>query len=653
MAVRYNFNFQPDTYETIFDVGNRRSYPGTGNVLFNLKFKNNNTLTFNNATVEQNYLVYNGTNTISILSNDINLHAPYNRNISFWFYPFNVTKTQILYSSGNPSQGVQIYLSGGRVYGYYFNNIISCLVKSPPPSSFCLQLGNIQTNFATYSQPISTNTWNFVSLKIPNKLFDYRDTINFNTNLNLIRDPLSSDSSFSLQGTGIKDVLSQFSFNYSFFYPVTGDYDEVHAGQNFFIAKKGKKIFGKSTAGGYILNTAAFTSEFTEATGNWDTIKVGSANVAAMSGKDLYVSGNNFSGQLGLGDNNNRLGLQQVPGEWEHVVLGYAPNMFVLSADKKTWYATGDNSTGQFGLGDFVNRNTLTPLTGNWDKISPTSINTLALSGNKVFVAGITDFLGFFSPQFATTFQQITGNWDDITGGASHSFLTSAGKIFGFGEELAGELALKNPPVSNSTYRFIGINNIQECLFENVDFIHPGFYATHFFKDNRLFAVGVNDGRVLGEAANSGFVQTGIFGLVFATTTPFQLSGFWAPANNPQLGSETFFARRVIEDGESITLHVNNVPAISSFYVSTLNNTSVFRPLFPQNTAINIGTGSFGITNTVTNLFSLQNANFRQQVSPSPLIAYNGRISKIYLTKATTPYETISRTFNIDRRTFR
>ena len=170
----------------------------------------------------------------------------------------------------------------------------------------------------------------------------------------------------------------------------------------------------------------------------------------------LFSTGNNFYGQLGLGDTVQRTALTQLTGNWSQMACGGSHTM-ALSAGTNALFGTGYNFYGQLGLGDRVDRNTFTPLTGNWSQMACGGDHTMALSAgtNALFGTGnnIVGQLGLGSTVDTTTFTPLTGNWSQIACGRNYTMVLSAGTNawFGTGTNSSGQLGLGNT-VSRNTF---------------------------------------------------------------------------------------------------------------------------------------------------------------------------------------------------------
>jgi len=88
-------------------------------------------------------------------------------------------------------------------------------------------------------------------------------------------------------------------------------------------------------------------------------------SLVVLENGDVYAFGENFHGQLGLGDTDDRLWPQKVPdlpGPARAVAGGMGHSLFLLQSGEV--YACGLNASGQLGQGDTDNRHTVVKVLG-------------------------------------------------------------------------------------------------------------------------------------------------------------------------------------------------------------------------------------------------------------------------------------------------
>lgn len=104
-----------------------------------------------------------------------------------------------------------------------------------------------------------------------------------------------------------------------------------------------------------------------------------SSTIALCTDGTMYGTGENSYGELGLGNNNEYHTFTQIPGVWREVAL---VDTFTAALDVN-WqlYTTGKNTYGQLGLGDNINRNTFTLASGaTWAGVAVTADTTYVIS---------------------------------------------------------------------------------------------------------------------------------------------------------------------------------------------------------------------------------------------------------------------------------
>ncbi|MBL8955211.1 MAG: hypothetical protein JNK82_30835 [Myxococcaceae bacterium] len=99
---------------------------------------------------------------------------------------------------------------------------------------------------------------------------------------------------------------------------------------------------------------------------DWVTVEIETFSVCGVKATgQLWCWGRNDEGQLGLGNNQSMYTPQQVAhadgGTWRGVGVGRFFHCAVDSAHDL--FCTGENLAGQLGLGDTMRRNVLTPVT--------------------------------------------------------------------------------------------------------------------------------------------------------------------------------------------------------------------------------------------------------------------------------------------------
>lgn len=187
-----------------------------------------------------------------------------------------------------------------------------------------------------------------------------------------------------------------------------------------------------STLGNYLNSRSTLTRvtipnnpKFTKVGGTWGS------TIALSSTGDLFVTGHNYRGQLGLNsggtpsqvDLSDRSTFTRVTSAWNQGTLILNPKFtdVVTGAGGLYWnlvlsgtdlYGAGESIRGEMGFGDTQYRSIFTKIPGSWNIVKKGSqYHTLALSGNVLFTTGynFNGQLGLDDRINRLTFTQITG----------------------------------------------------------------------------------------------------------------------------------------------------------------------------------------------------------------------------------------------------
>jgi alpha-tubulin suppressor-like RCC1 family protein len=247
----------------------------------------------------------------------------------------------------------------------------------------------------------------------------------------------------------------------------------------------------------------------------WLAVAAGSAHSIALTTEgNIYTWGANAPGQLGLGDNNNRL----IPTE---VVSDSNGNVFDnISAIAASFYSTiilrrdgtiwtcGNNDYGQLGLGDYKSANTPFPIIGvdsDWFKIAAGGFHTLALKTigtiwvwgwNGAGQLGLGDGIERVTPTQLGTLS----DWFSITAGYGHTLsIKTNGTLWAWGYNWSGELGLGNSPSRNTPTQIGSLSDWSVIAASGVyGSINEGFSIA--IKTNRtLWSWGDNQNAQLGQ----------------------------------------------------------------------------------------------------------------------------------------------------------
>jgi alpha-tubulin suppressor-like RCC1 family protein len=227
-------------------------------------------------------------------------------------------------------------------------------------------------------------------------------------------------------------------------------------------------------------------------------------SLVIIDGK-VYATGYNVSGQLGLGDRNDRDRFTEVKDlSGKKVIAIYAEtgHSFALSKDGKV-YATGNNLVGQLGLGDSGEENhrslftEVTDLSGkNIVAVAAGEFHTLALTKEgKVYATGnnLVGQLGLGDKTNRYRFTEVTSlngkNIIAIAAGYNHSFaLAKNGKVYATGDNLGGMLGLGD---KTNRYQFTEVTSLSS---KNIVAIAAGrYHSLALSKEGKLYAVGYDE----------------------------------------------------------------------------------------------------------------------------------------------------------------
>ena len=246
------------------------------------------------------------------------------------------------------------------------------------------------------------------------------------------------------------------------------------------------------------------------------------SNYAFILKKDgtFFATGRNLTGNLGLGDNLDKLSWSEVPfldeiGLIVDVICAGTENAssYILTADGKT-LATGYNASGNLGFNDVVSRNTFQKIPSLIDtKIKQLvassgyynlnySISVLALSiDGRLFAFGNNSFgqlgtgdvsqknnpvLVFVALEDGEQIEKL------YSPKAAHNFyfITNKNKLYGAGNNAYGQLNQNNTTASSL---FIQIFNNVKNIAITSSLSYGNFIGLYILTtDNKLFVVGFN-----------------------------------------------------------------------------------------------------------------------------------------------------------------
>ncbi|MEK7310091.1 MAG: fibronectin type III domain-containing protein [Planctomycetota bacterium] len=185
----------------------------------------------------------------------------------------------------------------------------------------------------------------------------------------------------------------------------------------------------------------------------WRQVVGGAGHTVAIKDNGtLWSWGDNYNGQLGLGDNNNRNLPTQVGYDtnWQSIAAGYDYTMAVKS-DGSLW-AWGYNYAGQLGLGGTANyySPTRVGIDNNWQSVTCGYSHTLAIKiGGTLWTWGDnwSGQLGFgdTTTRYSPSQVGLDTNWSTAAAGNSFTLaLKTDGTIWSCGVNADGRLGLGN-----------------------------------------------------------------------------------------------------------------------------------------------------------------------------------------------------------------
>jgi alpha-tubulin suppressor-like RCC1 family protein len=199
----------------------------------------------------------------------------------------------------------------------------------------------------------------------------------------------------------------------------------------------------------------------------------------------------------------------------------------MILKDNGDLYGTGDNSDGQLGLGDYVNRNTPTFVEANIASIDCGTFYTMAIdTDGDLWATGVTGssgVLGNESTEKRNTFAKVDIPGDKevtaVSAGNSHTlFITADGNLYGMGEKNGGKLIhpYSDPGVEGDGTWQMKLPVLLSSTLTNVRSISAGEnHSMVVTTDNELYAFGTQNYGALGNGVHD--FGVGIF-------TPFKVT---------------------------------------------------------------------------------------------------------------------------------
>ena len=217
----------------------------------------------------------------------------------------------------------------------------------------------------------------------------------------------------------------------------------------------------------------------------------------------VWSCGNNENEQLGLNDTTKRTSFTQVTtninNDVKQIVCG-SYHTFILKNDGSV-YSCGDNYYGQLGLGDYTDRSSFTQVTTNInndvEQLACGYEHTFILKNDgSVWSCGRNYYgqLGLGNTTNQTTFTQVTTNINNdvkqiaCSDGGNHTFiLKNDGSVWSCGENGSGQLGLGH------TSAFTSFTQVTTNINNDVKQISCGYNHTFILKnDDSVWSCGYN-----------------------------------------------------------------------------------------------------------------------------------------------------------------
>lgn len=233
----------------------------------------------------------------------------------------------------------------------------------------------------------------------------------------------------------------------------------------------------------------------------WKDVSAGKAHMLAISTNgELYSSGRNTTGQLGLGNYITSDVLQKVGDKTDWVMVNARGDQSFAIDSQGNLYAWGFNNYGQLGVNkNDINVNTPTLVSGNrkWKKVSAGEFHTLGLTdSNELFAWGrnTTGQLGIGFNSSSKNLEPIrVGNqtWIDIESGyMSSGAINNNNELYTWGLNNFGQLGIGNT-ASKSEPTKVNLNFVDKISFGT----YHGFAIT---QNGEVYCWGRNNESQLG-----------------------------------------------------------------------------------------------------------------------------------------------------------
>lgn len=183
----------------------------------------------------------------------------------------------------------------------------------------------------------------------------------------------------------------------------------------------------------------------------YQRVAVGGAHTFELLGGKLYAYGENFNGQLGLGDYENRNVSEQVGIDANWVLVAAGLDFTLALKNDGTLWSWGNNNEGQLGIGMFTSPRPLPVKVDNstdWVGIAAGNLHAVALKSNGTlwsFGGNLNGQLGLGNNDRKLVPTQVgtDNNWIMVSAGLDHTLaLKSNGTLWTWGLNGSGQLGL-------------------------------------------------------------------------------------------------------------------------------------------------------------------------------------------------------------------
>ncbi|MFT4245311.1 MAG: hypothetical protein QM571_02150 [Micrococcaceae bacterium] len=212
----------------------------------------------------------------------------------------------------------------------------------------------------------------------------------------------------------------------------------------------------------------------------YDDVSIVAADDPVFESTDIHVTGQNATGNIGVGDTKNRNVLTRVAHgiEWGQVSFGSNNHVIGISKDRKL-YTWGNNDKGQLGLGldpathPYVAEPTQVGTGNYWNWCAAGSDHSIVVNQNGQFVAagnndkgqlGLGHFNNPAGGTFYNTFQTYShGGWHVGEAGNKFTALISTdSRLYTFGDNTYGQLGLGSFGGAKESPQLVNLANVAQ-----------------------------------------------------------------------------------------------------------------------------------------------------------------------------------------------